>query len=84
MHVKSGKERALWGSVQTRWLGRGEASGALLAQVSSPLVMGGYFWDPACSQELWLEVCFSIHAATTPQHRGPYRGHHSVLISLLQ
>lgn len=32
----------------------------------------------------WLEVCFSIWAATTPQHWGLYRGHHLVLISLLQ
>lgn len=31
MHVKSGKEHALWSPVQTRWLGRGKASGALLA-----------------------------------------------------
>lgn len=72
MHVKFGKERGFWGSVQTRWLGRGKASGALLAQEAEEGKLISYygrlFLDPEYSQELWFEVCFSIWTAATPQH----------------
>lgn len=88
MPVKFGKECALRGSVQTRWLGRRKASGALLAQeVEEGKLISHYgrlFLDPKCSHKLSFEVCFPIWTATISQHGGPHQGPHSVLISLLQ
>lgn len=72
MHVKSRKEHAVWGSVQTRWWGRGKASGALLAQEAEEGKLisryGRLLLDSKHSHKLWLEVCFSIWAAATSQH----------------
>lgn len=88
MPVKFGKECALRGPVQTRWLGRRKASGALLAQEAEEGKLishyGRLFLDPKCSHKLSFEVCFSIWIATISQHGGPHQGPPSVLISLLQ
>lgn len=88
MHMKSRKECAVWGSVQTRLLGRGKASGSLLAQEAEEGKLishyGRLLLDSKCSHKLWLEVCFSIWAAAIPQHWGPHQGLTQSSIRLLQ
>lgn len=88
MHVKTKKDCTLWGSLQTRWLGRGKASGALLAQeveegkLISPY--GRLFLDPwLLSWILVRTVLFHLDYNNSSALRTPPRTSF-VLIRLLQ